>query len=191
MAAIATTVGEKGYADTTVGEVAGRAGVSLRAFYEHFRDKEECYLAAYDVFAEAVFTRMAGGVDGATSWHDFIDTALGAYLATLDAEPAVARAFLIEMDGAGPRARARRRASYAAFAELIKQRHDLIRREDPALGPLPDRAYLGLTHGIRALVAEALESSPGTPLAEIGPDILVWISAMVEGAAAAEADRPR
>ena len=48
LAAIAEAVAEKGYAATTVADVVGRAGVSRKTFYEHFADKEECFLAAWD-----------------------------------------------------------------------------------------------------------------------------------------------
>ncbi len=44
-------VGAKGYAATTVSDVIKRAGVSRKAFYEHFANKEECFLATYDSIA--------------------------------------------------------------------------------------------------------------------------------------------
>jgi AcrR family transcriptional regulator len=185
MAAIATLAGEKGYADTTIGDVAKRAGVSLRAFYEHFRDKEECYLAAYDVFAETLLTRIAADVPATADWHGFVTSALDAYLGTLEAEPQIARGFLLEANSAGPRARRRRNEAYGAIASAIKQRHGEIRRRDRRLGPLPDRVYMGLVHGIRELVCDALEGSARPRLTRLAPDILVWITAMVEGASAA------
>src|SRR6185503_15316570 len=41
--AIALT--EKGYADISVADIVQHARVSKRTFYEHFADKEACYLA--------------------------------------------------------------------------------------------------------------------------------------------------
>jgi AcrR family transcriptional regulator len=38
-------VAAKGYAATTVADVLVRARVSRSAFYEQFRDKEDCFLA--------------------------------------------------------------------------------------------------------------------------------------------------
>src|ERR687883_326916 len=46
--AMADVVAAKGYAATTVGDVVAGAGVSRKTFYEHFRDKEDCFLAAFD-----------------------------------------------------------------------------------------------------------------------------------------------
>jgi AcrR family transcriptional regulator len=48
MRAMARTVAEFGYQDTTVRRLLGRAGLSRRTYYELFEDKEDCFLAAYD-----------------------------------------------------------------------------------------------------------------------------------------------
>jgi AcrR family transcriptional regulator len=186
MSAMALLVADKGYASATITEVARRAGVSPNVFYAHFRDKEDCYLAAYRVFAETLLARLAAEVEPAEGWYEFISSALDAYLGTLEAEPELARGFLLEMNGAGPRARARRHEAYAAIAAVVKQRHLLIRRSDPRLGPLPDSAYMGMVHGVRELVCDALERERRPVLTALAPDVLRWIIATVEGAAAAQ-----
>jgi AcrR family transcriptional regulator len=148
LAAVTELVAENGYANLTITEAVRRARVAPNRFYEHFSDKEECFLAAYDAFAQALLARLAAVTLAATDWQVFITTTLHAYLGTLDAEPACARAFLIETNGAGAEARRRRRDAYVAFAALIKERHELMRRQDPRLGPLPDSAYLGFVHAV-------------------------------------------
>jgi AcrR family transcriptional regulator len=52
MRAMAKTVAEYGYQETTVRRLLGRAGLSRRTYYELFEDKEDCYLAAYDEVVE-------------------------------------------------------------------------------------------------------------------------------------------
>src|ERR671932_1794815 len=52
--AVAATVARKGYVATTVGDVVARAGVSRKTFYEHFQDKEDCFLAAFDTGVDLV-----------------------------------------------------------------------------------------------------------------------------------------
>src|SRR5262245_41468079 len=49
--AITEAVGKRGYADASVADVIELAGVSRRTFYEHFRDKEDCFLTAYEVLS--------------------------------------------------------------------------------------------------------------------------------------------
>lgn len=185
LAAITELVAESGYGGATITETARRAGVSPNVFYEHFAGKEECLLGAYDAFAGTLLARMGAAIDPAGGWHDFVTETLDAYLGSLDAEPKAARAFLIEMRAAGPRARRRAREAHVAFAELLKQRHEEIRRREPFLGPLPDRVYLGLALGVRELVCDALENGERVPLTELAPDVRRWVTATVEGAAAA------
>jgi AcrR family transcriptional regulator len=184
MAAIADVVAEDGYAAATIAQVSRTAGVSLKTFYDHFADKLDCYLAAYDEFANVLLMRIGDALDADAPWDEFVTAALTAYLGTLEREPSVARAFLVEIDAAGPVARARRRAAYAQFAALLRARHELTRRQNPALGPLPERAYLGLVHGVRALVCDALEADRAARLLEMASDIRIWLTATIDGARA-------
>src|SRR4051794_25349257 len=101
--AIAHVVADKGYPQTTVADVIERAGVSRKTFYEHFHGKEACFLAAYDT-GVAVLLDTVRAVEG-------IRGRVRAYLDLLDAEPAFARTFLIEVRAAGPKALQRRRES--------------------------------------------------------------------------------
>ncbi len=182
MRAMAELVADRGYAATTVGELASRAGVSRGAFYEHFGSKEACLIAAYDEWAIGLVEAMTREVSEDTSWDEFIDTTLDGYLATLAADPVAARAFMVEMDAAGPAARRRRRETLHGFALLLADRHRAMRRRDPSLGPLPERAYLGLAFGVRELIRELLEEGSPEKLRSLAPEIRDWVAAMVAGA---------
>src|SRR5271165_5461613 len=48
MAAVGQAAAEVGYAEMSVEAIVARAGVSRRTFYEHFKNKEDAFLAAYD-----------------------------------------------------------------------------------------------------------------------------------------------
>src|SRR3989442_982061 len=55
MEATIELIGTQGYAATTISELLAHAGVSRKAFYRHFDDKRECFLAAYDaIVAEGI-----------------------------------------------------------------------------------------------------------------------------------------
>jgi AcrR family transcriptional regulator len=54
--AMIDAVAEQGYNATSIVEVARRAGVARKSFYEHFGDKETCFLAAHDWLLD----RLAG-----------------------------------------------------------------------------------------------------------------------------------
>ena len=44
---LAAAIAAKGYAAVTIADVVRLARVSKRTFYEHFADKEACFLALY------------------------------------------------------------------------------------------------------------------------------------------------
>ena len=189
MESIAATVAEKGYGAATITEISRRAKVSPKAFYEHFSDKLDCYLAAYATFTTVLLGRLADALEPVGDWHEFVRTALDAYLISLEEDPSAARAFLVEIEAAGRDARSRRRASYSAFAAPIRARHELMREQHPELGPLPDRVYLGIVHGVRELAADTLEDDQRPRLRTLAPDMIYWIDAIVAGAAHAAGAR--
>jgi len=123
--AMAEAVAELGYVKTPVAEVLRRAGVSRETFYEHFANKEECFLAAYDAGVAVILAEMTGGDDadgGDEADADLaarLDRVLERYLAVLAREPAVARTFLVEVYAAGPAALVRRVESQARFAQAV------------------------------------------------------------------------
>ncbi len=118
--ALANATAEKGYAHTTVADVLERAGVSRATFYEHFRSKEEAFLAAYEAGVDLL---LAGAVDALAEVGDDplarFDHVLGAYLETLAAEPAIARTALVEVYAAGPEAARRRFELQTRFVDFI------------------------------------------------------------------------
>ena len=182
LVAILDLVTEQGFAATTITAIARRAGVAPNVFYEHFADREECFLAAYDQFVQALFQRLEAVRPSATEWDDFVHGLLSAYLGLLDEQPNAARAFLVEIDSAGPRARARRREVYQQAAVLLHRRHKALRRQNPALGALPERVFLGFVLAVRDLACDLIENEPSTPLRSLIPDVARWITASVHGA---------
>jgi AcrR family transcriptional regulator len=63
---------ERGYEQTTVAEIAGRAGLTERTFFRHFADKREVLFAGAEAFQEVVL----GGVAGAAASAAPIDAAI-------------------------------------------------------------------------------------------------------------------
>ncbi|MEU4344566.1 TetR/AcrR family transcriptional regulator [Nocardia sp. NPDC023852] len=106
----------KGYAAATVADVLNRAEVSRMTFYQHFANKEACFLAAYDLAVEIVMTRTAAAL-GAGAPLERIARALDAYFSTLAQEPEVAKVFLVEVYAAGTAVLERRLATQAVVVD--------------------------------------------------------------------------
>jgi AcrR family transcriptional regulator len=118
--AMALAVGDKGYTGIAVADVVAGAGVSRETFYQHFADKEECFLAAYEMAVDTMRQAMADALAGRPSDPlARFDRALRAYLDLLSSEGAVARVFLVDVYAAGPRALERRREVQEDFVDVI------------------------------------------------------------------------
>jgi AcrR family transcriptional regulator len=120
LAAVADAVAEKGFARASVADVIKRAGVSRETFYEQFSDKEDCFLAALEAGAETMLEVIAEATAApASDPIERLDNVLGAYLEKLAAEPAFAKAYLIDAYGAGPVATGRRIELQQRFVEVF------------------------------------------------------------------------
>lgn len=125
---------EKGYAATSVADVIARAGVSRKAFYKHYENKEDCFLAAYDVGLERLNERIVASVTAAApDVTAVLRATLSAYLDALAAEPDFARILAIEALAGGPAARKRRDDGFERFIELYRMLLEQIRAQDPKL----------------------------------------------------------
>ncbi|MCW2954721.1 MAG: transcriptional regulator, TetR family [Conexibacter sp.] len=167
VAAMTDAVGSSGYGATTIAEVVRRARVSKRTFYEHFDDKEACFLAAYDAASAQILRIVADAAAVPAPWDARLERAVGAYLEAMAARPELDRAFLVEILGAGPRALARRREHIGRFAEQLAALSRELGEEDPALRPLSPPIATAIVAGINELVLLAVEQGRVRQLPEL------------------------
>lgn len=102
-------------------EIVRRARVGYATFYKHFGDREAAFLALLDAATERTAARVEGAYDREQgAWEDRVGAALGALFSDAAADPAVARACLVEALGAGPEAAARHEAALQRLAALLR-----------------------------------------------------------------------
>ena len=56
--AVGRAVADRGYAAATIDDIVRDAGVSKKTFYEHFSDKLDCFLAAYEAASDELLEHM-------------------------------------------------------------------------------------------------------------------------------------
>jgi AcrR family transcriptional regulator len=171
--AMASVVAEQGYGDTAVADVIARAGVSRKTFYEHFANKQDCFLAAYDAGVDTLLAAIDEAVtEAAPDWLGAARAGLGTYLSVMAENPDFARTYLIEVMAAGPAAVERRAAVHERFAAQLAREHAAALRDLPDL-PAPDpyvyRACVGAFNEL--VVAHVREHGPER-LPELLPQLL-------------------
>ena len=175
--AMARAVGARGYVNVTVAAVVALAGVSRTTFYEHFDDKEQCFLETYAEGAQALVDEIAATVraSGLADWHDRVRTGIEAYLEILASNPDLARALLVDILGAGPQAVQLRRKVFSSFVDLYRPSPDGTRPADVAMRRVPEPYLRGLVGGISELVQEHIVTRGAASLPELA-DTLVGLA---------------
>jgi AcrR family transcriptional regulator len=153
--AVVAAVAEAGYAAVTVADIVRRAKVSRAAFYTHFADKEDCFLAATQQGGQLMVSQVvegSRGVEPGASDEDTLRAACRAFLMFVAHEPEFARVFYIDMPAAGARAVARLEAAQHRYADLNQTWHERARARNPDWPAVPYEAYLALAGATAELV---------------------------------------
>jgi AcrR family transcriptional regulator len=182
IAAMAASVKERGYADTTVADVVRIARTSRRTFYEHFEDRAACFLALFDATNDRLIAAIADSVDPSSELELQVDQALGTYLDAVASNPELYRAFVRELPALGDRGAAHQLAVIERFANQLVELVEEGRREQPALptAPLTVDAAIMIVGGVRELMVIAAQQ--GRDVRELRAEIAAVVSAIVGGA---------
>jgi AcrR family transcriptional regulator len=166
--ALVDTVAERGYNATTVAHITKAASVSRRTFYEHFADKEACFLAAYEMVADHIRDSMQVAAEAFEEWPQKVRAALGTMLSFLAGEPELARVCMIEPVAAGGEIAAKHRASMQGFVEILKAG----RPQHSGERPLPEATEATLVGGIVSLVVREINAGRTEKLEALLPDLV-------------------
>jgi AcrR family transcriptional regulator len=80
-------VAANGYAQTTVAQITREAGISRAKFYEEFKDKEDCFLAAHAPLADRLGAEVEQAI-GERPASEAAQSAIGALVRFAEDEPA-------------------------------------------------------------------------------------------------------
>ncbi len=98
--AMLLTVGEQGYAKTTVRGVAERARITQDRFHRRFGSKEACFALAYEDAAERLATEVLTACREAPGWREGFSAGLAEMLRFVAEQPLLAKALLLEVRAA-------------------------------------------------------------------------------------------
>jgi AcrR family transcriptional regulator len=155
LAGVLDSVADLGYARTTVAHVIARAGVSRKTFYEHFRELEDCFVAAYEEGVRALHEAVDAASQASAGWplEKRVVASLTAYLAALGSMSAATKAFVSAAIGSSRRVALARSDALHRWAAAWQRLCDDCSQE-VAAAPTVD-GLLALCGGIEELVRDA------------------------------------
>lgn len=119
-AAMAELCAEQGYRSTTVTHVAARAATSRATVYSLYRNREAIFLDLIDRTGADLLASAEAACGGAgADPRERIRSGLGAILGRIAAEPASARAFLVEAPHASAGSMRRHQTAASRLAALL------------------------------------------------------------------------
>jgi AcrR family transcriptional regulator len=181
IAAMAVSIEEKGYRDTTVADVVRIARTSRRNFYEHFADRDACFLALFDATNEAMMREIGDAVHPDRPLGEQVDRAVDAYIHNVAATPALYRSFVRELPGLGQVGADRGLATLERFAEMLVGFVESGRQAQPGLevrALTMDTAII-IVGGLRELLVIALQR--GRDMRELRASASETIKAILSG----------
>jgi len=181
--AMLNAAAELGYLETNVQDVIDRAGVSRPTFYEHFSNKEDCFLAAFDVSAERLQKKLlAAARKGGSIWRDRVRYALEALLRFATREPDTARTMIVEARAASATAVKRRVELMDEFASCLQnQTQELL----PEAESQPSVTAAGIVGGVESLLYSRLCKQEYDQLESLLPSLMYFVVLPYEGHEAA------
>lgn len=138
--------GTSGFPSVTIGALTRRAGIGKQAFYDHFTDKEDCFVAVYDDCMQAAMLSMTSAFRPDFDTDERIVGGLHGLLSFLAEDDNRARIIFIESLKAGERATDRLNEAHNAFAKAYISSREEVRqthREYPSISQTRALAIIG------------------------------------------------
>jgi AcrR family transcriptional regulator len=154
MEGLAASIREKGLAGTQVSDIVRHAHASRRTFYNHFEDKEACFVELMRTLADAFLEEVDRAIDREAPIATQIEQAVDTYLGLVTGDPDLTSTFA--SPALGERTVLAQREGFERYAELIVSVVEGDSARDPRVEPISiERAYM-LVSGLHQTLVRAL-----------------------------------
>jgi AcrR family transcriptional regulator len=159
-----------GYQKTTVSLIGQRAAVSKSDFYKHFRSKDDCFFAAYEVAIERIRAQVVTACAGhkGSEWSPRVQDGIEALLNVLAGDPALASISLVEGLRAGRGVYDRYQAAIESFIPYLRQGAPRA----PDGKPVPAATDEAVVGGIASLLGRRVLAGGAERIDELLPEVL-------------------
>ncbi|OJF82850.1 TetR/AcrR family transcriptional regulator [Nocardia seriolae] len=180
--AMVECVEAKGYNATTLTDIVARARVSRSTFYEHFSNKEHCFVEAVRTGSDIIATRIVDELamlPTDAGAYERIESIVVTFCETVASEPDFARLMLVEAFKVDQESVALRDLAVDRFADLYRVFYAQARATDPSLPVIADALFALIPDAIgertrRVIVAEGAQQVP-----ELAPLFVEFVIAVL------------
>ncbi len=184
--AMIESISQRGYEATSVAHVIALAGVSRRAFYEQFANKEQCFLATCEIVVARARKRAVAAWQREHGWANRLHAACKVLFDDVAESPKGARLVLIDSLGVGTGSWQRMQLASLAFERLVAA----VLQAAPEGIEFPALTSRALVGGVRNLVFMRVLEDRERELYALSDEVLDWIeSYRLPGAARPAARR--
>ena len=170
MTAMVELVGEQGYGASSVTEVAQRAGVSRKAFYQQFANKQECFLATYDALVAEGLDRVSAAAHDGGGLQDELGLGLGAVFQRSIETPSIQRLVLLEVAAVGPAGIQRREQLISSYEGILREQLGA----PPRPGIIPNPLLRAIVGGIQRVLYTRVQSGAQRKLPALIAELVRW-----------------
>ncbi|GFG53701.1 TetR family transcriptional regulator [Mycolicibacterium agri] len=154
---LAASIDERGYRDTTVADIVRHARTSKRTFYGEFSSKEECFIELLTWGNQQMIANIRAAVDPEADWREQVRKAVDAWVAEIEARPAITLSWIRELPALGRDVRALQRRGMNAFVDMFVEFSSNAGFQRAGIAPLSRQMAVLLFGGLRELSALTVE----------------------------------
>lgn len=169
--AMIEAVAANGYERTSVKQVVGLAGVSRRSFYEQFANKQECFLATYDLIATRGAVRVSAAYRKARGpVEDRLHAAFGELGEAMSTNWNSANLVILEAPKVGAPALLRLRRASQTFEQMLSTCFEHASTSSPLPGPV----VRGIAGGLYAAMSKCLREGSPEMAPKLAEEMFEW-----------------
>jgi AcrR family transcriptional regulator len=169
--AMIESIAQRGYKATTVAHVIALAGVSRRAFYELFSNKEQCFLGTYDIVVARSRKCVIDAWANERGWANRLHAGCKALLDDVAECPKGPHLVLVDALGVGPAARERMQLAGLTFERLVTSAFQMA----PDGVPISRLTARGIVGGVRHAAFVRMVDDRERELYTMTDEVLDWI----------------
>ncbi len=169
--AMIEAVAMSGYERTSVKQVVGLAGVSRRSFYEQFANKQDCFLATFDMICSRGAWRVGAAYRAAQGEiEERLQAAFGELGQAMRSNWKGAGLAILEAPKIGEPGLLRLRRATATFEQMLSGYFE----HAPEASPLPAPVIRGIAGGLHAAMSMCLREGSAEEVPDLAEEMFRW-----------------